>query len=174
MAIDAAMADVDAGRIGLVPAHLRDAHYAGAKKIGHGKGYSTRMTSRTAIAAQQYLPDELADARYYEPTDHGAEARGRRAADQDQRAAGPRHAVTAGRLSGRRPAACICRRARDMIDRDYAEALDLTKLASAAGMSKFHFLRCFASAYGVTPAAYLDRTADRTGPGPAPGHQPER
>ena len=47
------------------------------------------------------------------------------------------------------------RRARDMIDRDYAQPLDLTKLASAAGMSKFHFLRCFASAYGVTPSAYL-------------------
>jgi AraC-like DNA-binding protein len=47
------------------------------------------------------------------------------------------------------------RRARDLIDRDYAEPLDLTRLASAAGMSKFHFLRCFASAYGLTPAAYL-------------------
>ena len=47
------------------------------------------------------------------------------------------------------------RRARDMIDRDYAQPLDLNKLASAAGMSKFHFLRCFASAYGVTPSAYL-------------------
>jgi len=47
------------------------------------------------------------------------------------------------------------RRARDLIDRDYAQPLDLTKLASAAGMSKFHFLRCFASTYGLTPAAYL-------------------
>jgi AraC-like DNA-binding protein len=47
------------------------------------------------------------------------------------------------------------RRARDMIDRDYAEPLDLTKLASAAGLSKFHFLRCFAQTYRTTPAAYL-------------------
>ncbi len=74
MAINAAMADVDAGRIGLVPAHLRDAHYAGAKKIGHGKGYQYAHDHPHGIAAQQYLPDELVDVRYYEPTDHGAEA----------------------------------------------------------------------------------------------------
>ncbi len=74
MAIDAALADVDAGRIGLVPAHLRDAHYAGAKKIGHGKGYQYAHDHPHGIAAQQYLPDELVDVRYYTPTDHGAEA----------------------------------------------------------------------------------------------------
>ena len=74
MAINAAMADVDAGKIGLVPAHLRDAHYAGAKKIGHGKGYQYAHDHPHGIAAQQYLPDELVDVRYYEPTDHGAEA----------------------------------------------------------------------------------------------------
>ncbi len=74
MAINAAMADVDAGRIGLVPAHLRDAHYAGAKKIGHGKGYQYAHDHPHGIAAQQYLPDELVDVRYYAPTDHGAEA----------------------------------------------------------------------------------------------------
>jgi AraC-like DNA-binding protein len=47
------------------------------------------------------------------------------------------------------------RRARDLIDRDYAEPLDLDALASIAGLSKYHFLRCFAEAYGTTPAAYL-------------------
>jgi AraC-like DNA-binding protein len=47
------------------------------------------------------------------------------------------------------------RRARDLIDRDYAEPLDLDALAATAGVSKFHFLRCFADAYGTTPAAYL-------------------
>ena len=47
------------------------------------------------------------------------------------------------------------RRARDLIDRDYAEPLDLTTLASVARMSKFHFLRCFAATYGLTPAAYV-------------------
>ena len=39
MALDAAIADVRAGKIGRVPKHLRDAHYPGAKTLGHGKGY---------------------------------------------------------------------------------------------------------------------------------------
>ena len=47
------------------------------------------------------------------------------------------------------------RRARDLADRHYAEALDLTALASTAGVSKYHFIRCFASVYGTTPARYL-------------------
>ena len=73
-AIGAAMADVEAGRIGLVPAHLRDAHYAGAKAYGHGEGYQYAHDQPHAVAAQRYLPDELAGAEYYRPTDHGAEA----------------------------------------------------------------------------------------------------
>jgi AraC-like DNA-binding protein len=47
------------------------------------------------------------------------------------------------------------RRARDLVDRCYAEPLDLDRLAAAAGVSKYHFLRCFSATYGVTPAAYL-------------------
>ena len=47
------------------------------------------------------------------------------------------------------------RRARDLADRDYADPLDLDELASAAGVSKYHFLRCFAATYGKTPALYL-------------------
>jgi AraC-like DNA-binding protein len=47
------------------------------------------------------------------------------------------------------------RRARDMADRHYAEPLGLETLASAAGVSKYHFLRSFAAAYGQTPAQYL-------------------
>ena len=74
VAVDAALADVHAGRVGLVPAHLRDAHYAGAKKIGHGQGYRYAHDEPHGIAAQQYLPDELTGARYYAPTDHGSEA----------------------------------------------------------------------------------------------------
>ena len=74
MAIDAAMADVATGRVGLVPPHLRDAHYPGAKTYGHGQGYVYAHDAPRGIAAQQYLPDELVDARYYEPTDHGHEA----------------------------------------------------------------------------------------------------
>jgi AraC-like DNA-binding protein len=47
------------------------------------------------------------------------------------------------------------RRARDHADRHYADALDLTSWAAATGISKFHFLRCFAATYGNTPAAYV-------------------
>jgi len=47
------------------------------------------------------------------------------------------------------------RRARDLVDRHYAEPLDLDALAAAAGVSKYHFLRCFAATYGMTPGAYL-------------------
>ena len=73
-AIGAASADVAAGRVGLVPPHLRDAHYAGAKTYGHGQGYRYAHDEPRGIAAQQYLPDELVDATYYVPTDHGFEA----------------------------------------------------------------------------------------------------
>ena len=47
------------------------------------------------------------------------------------------------------------RRARDHLDRHYAEPLVLDDVAAIAGLSKFHFLRSFATTYGVTPAAYL-------------------
>jgi AraC-like DNA-binding protein len=49
------------------------------------------------------------------------------------------------------------RRAHDLIDRDYAEELDLDALAREAGYSKYHFARTFAEAYGETPRAYLTR-----------------
>jgi putative ATPase len=73
-AIDAASADVRAGRIGPVPGHLRDAHYGGAKKIGHGSGYKYAHDEPFGIAQQQYAPDVVADAEYYQPTALGAEA----------------------------------------------------------------------------------------------------
>ena len=54
------------------------------------------------------------------------------------------------------------RHARDLADSDYAEPLDLDELAAAAGVSKFHFLRCFAATYGKTPAVYLaERRVER-------------
>ncbi|GAA4926095.1 AraC family transcriptional regulator [Actinomycetospora succinea] len=54
------------------------------------------------------------------------------------------------------------RRARDRIDRHYAEPLDLDALAATAGLSKYHFLRCFARTYGRTPHAYLtERRVER-------------
>jgi AraC-like DNA-binding protein len=49
------------------------------------------------------------------------------------------------------------RRARDHIDRHYQEALDLDRIAGVAGVSKFHFVRCFEAAYGETPIRYLTR-----------------
>jgi AraC-like DNA-binding protein len=49
------------------------------------------------------------------------------------------------------------RRARDHIDRNYAAALDLDGLASVAGVSKYHFARCFEATYGETPMRYLTR-----------------
>lgn len=73
-AIGAATADVRAGKGGAVPAHLRDAHYAGAQQVGHGQGYRYAHDFPHGVAAQQYLPDDLADAVYYRPTDHGFEA----------------------------------------------------------------------------------------------------
>jgi len=73
MAVDAAIADVRAGKIGRVPTHLRDAHYAGAKKLGHGKGYKYAHDSELGVVEQQYLPDELRNASYYQPTEHGNE-----------------------------------------------------------------------------------------------------
>ena len=74
LAIDRAIADVRAGRGGAVPEHLRDAHYAGAKTLGHGDGYLYAHDQPHHVAAQQYLPDDLEGTRYYEPTDNGHEA----------------------------------------------------------------------------------------------------
>jgi putative ATPase len=73
-AIDAASADVRAGKIGPVPSHLRDAHYPGSKKLGHGKGYQYAHDAPFGVAEQQYAPDVVKDATYYEPTSLGAEA----------------------------------------------------------------------------------------------------
>ncbi|MGB0098871.1 MAG: replication-associated recombination protein A [Nocardioides sp.] len=73
-AIGAALADVRAGRIGQVPPHLRDAHYPGAKKIGHGASYKYSHDEPFGIAEQQYAPDVVLDREYYQPTTLGAEA----------------------------------------------------------------------------------------------------
>jgi putative ATPase len=72
-AIEAASADVRAGKIGPVPSHLRDAHYTGSKKLGHGKGYQYAHDAPFGVAEQQYAPDVVKDAIYYEPTSLGAE-----------------------------------------------------------------------------------------------------
>jgi putative ATPase len=74
-AISAAGADVRNGLIGAVPAHLRDSHYPGAGKVGHGEGYLYPHDFDDGIVAQRYAPDPVADRIYYEPSGHGQEAR---------------------------------------------------------------------------------------------------
>ena len=72
-ALDAAIADVRAGKGQGVPAHLRDAHYSGAKKLGHGVEYQYAHDAPHAVVAQQYAPDDLVGTRYYHPKGHGHE-----------------------------------------------------------------------------------------------------
>jgi putative ATPase len=74
-AIGAAEADVRNGLIGAVPAHLRDAHYPGAGKVGHGEGYRYPHDFEDGIVPQRYAPDPVSDRVYYEPSGHGLEAR---------------------------------------------------------------------------------------------------
>lgn len=75
MGLNAAQADVRSKPVGEVPSHLRDAHYQGASKLGHGKGYRYPHDAAGGWVDQQYLPDELSDAEYYLPTTNGAEGR---------------------------------------------------------------------------------------------------
>ncbi|MBQ2905486.1 MAG: replication-associated recombination protein A [Peptococcaceae bacterium] len=64
-AIDNALAAVQSGKIGAVPNHLKDAHYAGAQKLGHGIGYQYPHDYPSGWVAQQYLPDNLAGEKFY-------------------------------------------------------------------------------------------------------------
>jgi putative ATPase len=74
--IDAAIADIRAGKGGAVPTHLRGTGYAGAARLGHGEGYVYAHDEPDAVAAQEYLPDDLVGRTdYYQPTDRGFEAR---------------------------------------------------------------------------------------------------
>ncbi|WP_436796206.1 replication-associated recombination protein A [Actinospongicola halichondriae] len=75
----AAQSDVRDRPAGEVPAHLRDGHYQGAAALGHGKGYRYPHDDPRGWVEQQYLPDEVSDRTYYEPSEHGfeAEVRGR-------------------------------------------------------------------------------------------------
>ncbi|MFM8894373.1 MAG: replication-associated recombination protein A [Actinomycetales bacterium] len=73
-AMTQATSDIDKGRVGSVPASLRDPHYPGAAHLGHGTGYVYPHDLPQGVAAQQYLPDVLLGTRYYRPGQHGAEA----------------------------------------------------------------------------------------------------
>ncbi len=75
VAIDRAQADVRAGKVGAVPPALRDAHYSGAKKLGHGHDYVYPHGDPRGVVGQQYAPDDVDGAIYYEPSEHGFEAR---------------------------------------------------------------------------------------------------
>ncbi|MBC2365045.1 replication-associated recombination protein A [Listeria booriae] len=66
-AIDAALADIRAGKSGEVPDHLRDGHYSGAKELGRALDYKYPHSYENAWVDQQYLPDRLLKAKYYEP-----------------------------------------------------------------------------------------------------------
>ena len=64
--IDAAIADIRAGKAGDIPAHLKDTHYGGAKKLGRGLTYQYPHMYPNHWVQQEYLPEELRGAQYYE------------------------------------------------------------------------------------------------------------
>ncbi|WP_254716858.1 replication-associated recombination protein A [Actinomadura sp. WMMB 499] len=74
-AVDGALGDVRKGLAGPVPGHLRDSHYKGAAKIGHGEGYKYAHDHPGGVVRQQYAPDAVDGRQYYRPTRHGAESR---------------------------------------------------------------------------------------------------
>ncbi len=74
-AIEAAMDAVKNNITPPVPAHLQDAHYKGAQKLGHGLGYKYAHNYPNHYVEQQYLPDALVGTRFYEPTEMGYEAK---------------------------------------------------------------------------------------------------
>jgi len=69
-AIDAALGDVRSGRTLPVPEHLRDPHYPGARRLGHGEGYQYAHDFPEHFVVQEYLG---ADKYYYDPSDQGVE-----------------------------------------------------------------------------------------------------
>lgn len=72
-AIESASRDVRDGLAGAVPPHLRDAHYPGAKRLQHGKGYRYAHDFPGGVVQQQYPPDEVVGRDYYRPSGRGAE-----------------------------------------------------------------------------------------------------
>jgi putative ATPase len=72
LSLEAAMNSVKSQKT-TVPTHLQDAHYKGSAKLGHGVGYKYAHDYPEHYVKQQYLPDEIKDARFYEPTDIGYE-----------------------------------------------------------------------------------------------------
>ena len=73
VAIDAAISDVRHKDCGQVPDHLKDSHYSGASKLGHGKAYKYAHNYSNGYVKQQYLPTPLVDATYYKGIKRGTE-----------------------------------------------------------------------------------------------------
>ena len=73
VAIDAAISDVRHKECGQVPDHLKDSHYSGASKLGHGKAYKYAHNYPNGYVKQQYLPTPLVDATYYKGIKRGTE-----------------------------------------------------------------------------------------------------
>ncbi len=71
IAIDAALADIRAGKSGEVPDHLKDAHYKGAKELGRGNDYKYPHDFENGWVKQQYLPDKIKNKVYYHPKNTG-------------------------------------------------------------------------------------------------------
>ncbi len=82
LAIDSAMKDLRQGKGGEVPAFLRDSHYGGAEKLGHGQGYRYAHDYPRHYVPQQYLPDELKDRVYYHYGDNKTEQAAKRYWDE--------------------------------------------------------------------------------------------
>lgn len=70
-AMDAALSDIRSGKTGDIPAHLKDAHYQGAKNLGHGVEYKYPHHYDHGWVSQQYLPDRLENKQYYQPKNTG-------------------------------------------------------------------------------------------------------
>lgn len=70
-AVDAAIARIKKGNFGDVPAHLKDAHYKGAEKLGHGVDYQFPHNFENDWVQQQYLPDKIKHDQYYQPKTNG-------------------------------------------------------------------------------------------------------
>lgn len=73
MAVDAALGAVHNMRTGTPPNHLKDSHYKGASKLGHGIGYQYAHDFPYHYVKQQYLPDDIKDMQFYHPTTQGYE-----------------------------------------------------------------------------------------------------
>lgn len=72
-AVDSALSDIRNGKMGDIPPHLKDAHYSGASKLGHGISYKYPHSYPNNYVKQQYLPDTLKNSKYYIPSNNKLE-----------------------------------------------------------------------------------------------------